>query len=201
MEEALKAKIKKKIRAWVLGLLAGISPWLILVLMAATGILGIMSLDDGIDDRIEKDIINTNYDNVTIDDMIRICSHDESFEHYFENCALTQRQMLRMLQRIKKLNARNLTGSGTSRKRTIKVQALHEYEEYILVEEDAVIGTEIIDGEEVEIKDDIYEWQEKSDYDTWCTYSYDTSDIEKLCQIDWQIIYTLLTLQAVSRRH
>ncbi len=29
MEEALKAKIKKKIRAWVLGLLAGISPWLI----------------------------------------------------------------------------------------------------------------------------------------------------------------------------
>ena len=96
------------------------------------------------------------------------------------------------------MNARNLTGSGTSRKRTIKVQALHEYEEYILVEEDAVIGTEIIDGEEVEIKDDIYEWQEKSDYDTWCTYSYDTSDIEKLCQIDWQIIYTLLTLQAAS---
>ena len=198
MEEALKAKIKKKIRAWVLGLLAGISPWLILVLMAATGVLGIMSLDDGIDDRIEKNIINTNYDNVTIDDMIRICSHDESFEHYFENCALTQRQMLRMLQRIKKLNARNLTGSGTSRKRTIRVQALHEYEEYILVEEDAVIGTEIIDGEEVEIKEDIYEWQEKSDYDTWYTYSYDTSDIEKLCQIDWQIIYTLLTLQAAS---
>lgn len=57
--------------------------------MAATGVLGIMSLDDGIDDRIEKDIIDTDYDNVTIDDMIRICSHDESFEHYFENCALT----------------------------------------------------------------------------------------------------------------
>lgn len=184
MEEALKAKIKKKIRIWVLGLLAGISPWLILVLMAATGVLGIMSLDDGIDDRIEKDIIDTDYDNVTIDDMIRICSHDESFEHYFENCALTQRQMLRMLQRIKKLNARNLTGSNTSRKRTIRVQALHEYEEYVLVEEDAVIGTEVVNGKVVEIRGDRYEWQEKSDYDTWYTYSYDTSDIEKLFQID-----------------
>lgn len=198
MEEVLKAKIKKKIRIWVLGLLAGISPWLILVLMAATGVLGIMSLDDGIDDRIEKDIIDTDYDNVTIDDMIRICSHDESFEHYFENCALTQRQMLRMLQRIKKLNARNLTGSNTSRKRTIRVQALHEYEEYVLVEEDAVIGTEVVNGKVVEIRGDRYEWQEKRDYDTWYTYSYDTSDIEKLCQIDWQIIYTLLTLQAAS---
>jgi len=159
--------------------------------MAATGVLGIMSLDDGIDDRIEKDIIETDYDNVTIDDMIRICIHDESFEHYFENCVLTQRQMLRMLQRIKKLNARNLTGSGTSRKRTIQVQALHEYEEYVLAEEDAVIRTEVINGKKVEIRGDIYEWQEKSDYDTWYTYSYDTSDIEKLCQIDWQIIYTL----------
>lgn len=106
--------------------------------------------------------------------------------------------MLRMLQRIKKLNARNLTGSSTSRKRTIRVQALHEYEEYVLVEEDAVIGTEVINGKVVEIRGDRYEWQEKSDYDTWYTYSYDTSDIEKLCQTDWQIIYTLLTLQAAS---
>lgn len=198
MEELIKKKIKIKIRLWILGLLSGISPWVILVLMAATGVLGIMSLGDGIDDRIEKDIISADYDNVTIDDMITICSHDESFEHYFENCALTQRQMLRMLKRIKKLNERNLTGSQTSRKRTIKVQALHEYEEYVLVEENAVIGTQVVDGIEVEIRGDIYEWQEKSDYDTWHTYSYDTSDIEKLYQADWQIIYALLTLQAGS---
>lgn len=198
MKEALKAKIKKKIRLWVLGLLAGISPWLILVLMAATGVLGIMSLNDGIDDRIDENIIGTDYENVTIDDMISICSHDETFEHYFENCTLTQRQMLRMLERIKKLNERNITGSGTSRNRTIRVQALHEYEEYVLTEEDVVIGTETINGKTVEIRGDIYEWQEKSDYDTWYTYSYDTTEIEKLCQIDWQIAYTLLTLQAAS---
>ena len=198
MEELVKKKIKKKISLWVLGLLSGISPWLVLVLMAAPGVLGIMSLDDGINDRIEKDIISADYDNITIDDMITICSHDESFEHYFENCALTQRQMLRMLKRIKKLNERNATGSHTSRKRTIKVQALHEYEEYVLVEENAVIGTQVVDGEEVEIRGDIYEWQEKTDYDTWHTYSYDTSDIEKLYQIDWQIVYALLTLQAAS---
>lgn len=201
MDDMVKQKIKRKVRLWLFGLLAGILPWLLLILMAASGVMGIMSLGDGIKDRIDKDIIEVDYDSVTIDDMIKICSNDESFEHYFENCALTQRQMVRMLKKIKKLNERATSGSSTSRQGTIKVQALHEYEEYVLVEEDAVISTTVVDGKIVEVRGDIYEWQDKSDHDTWYTYSYDTSDIETLYRIDWQLVYALLVLQSASGEH
>ena len=197
----MRKDIKKNIAKAVIFIMLPLLPLVLLLMMAAGGFMGIMSLKDGIMSSIEDNVIEIDYDNATIDDIIAVCKSDASFEYYFQNCAVTQRQMKRMLKKIKKFNERQISGTSLARSRSTAVTALHEYSLYELVEEDVPETVTDSQGNETTVYVDKYDWVEYSDYDTEIVYSYDSAEIEKLYTIDWQVVYALLVMKASSGNH